>query len=188
MTFWQFLALISGKAERQSLSTMRISLGGARRSRSRDRRVEMVRGSRRIPSPSLLLIRRTKKKKKETQEHVSYLTKFKATGSSAIKKVSNCEFMPHKVYRESRVRKFKVSFGRTAKDKSIKINQDSAYPLNVQPHFASRTNFLATRILKLFEFYNQNHLRMPCNSFMIYCSASLAVTPSLRLSSNTQFK
>ena len=82
MTSWQFLALISGNAERQSLSTMRISLGGARRSRSRDRRVEMVRGSRRIPSPSLLLITRAKTKK-ETHELVNFLPTVNATKFSA---------------------------------------------------------------------------------------------------------
>ena len=64
MTSSQLLALISGSAERQSLSTISTSLGGARRSSSKDRRVEMVRGSRSIPSPSLLLMITGKRKKK----------------------------------------------------------------------------------------------------------------------------
>lgn len=137
MTSWQFLALISGKAERQSLSTMRISLGGARRSRSRDRRVEMVGGSRRIPSPSLLLIGR-EKEKKEKHEHVNYLTaSVKATGSSATKKMSSCKFMPHKVSREKSAQ---IQNKSASLPGQRQINQDSVCTLNVLSHFASRVD------------------------------------------------
>lgn len=82
----------------------------------------MVRGSRRIPSPSLLLIGR-EKEKKEKHEHVNYLTaSVKATESSATKKMSSCKFMPHKVSHEKRAHKFRTSQLRCpAKDKSIKI-------------------------------------------------------------------
>ena len=125
MTSWQFLALIRGNAERQSLSTMRISLGGARRSRSRDRRVEMVRGSRRIPSPSLLLITRAKTKKKETHELVNFLPTVNATYSLLHRKCQTGNLCRTKCRAEvARANSELVSLAarpKTNQSKSIKI-------------------------------------------------------------------
>lgn len=96
----------------------------------------MVCGSRRIPSPSLLLIRREREKKKEEKhEHVNYLTALKATGSSATDK-ENDKLRIYAAQIVSRKESAQIQNKSASLPGQRQINQDSTCTLNVLSHFA----------------------------------------------------